>query len=81
MSAPRIYSPDNPPAFPLAFEHENESGVSAGMSLRDYFAAAALAGILHNYTTAKFGVTESGVAEGAYQFADAMLRARKEAAK
>ena len=47
------------------------------MSLRDYFAAKSLAGILMNYTTAKFGATEQTVAEYAYRYADAMLRARE----
>lgn len=47
-----------------------------GMSLRDYFAAAALQGILMNYTTEKFGATEQTVAQYAYRYADAMLDER-----
>jgi hypothetical protein len=44
-------------------------GVSQGMSLRDYFAAAALTGMLASGEWS--GGTE--VAEGAYDYADAML--------
>jgi hypothetical protein len=53
------------------------------MKLRDYFAGQALAGMLINYTTQKFGVGEQTCANGAYEFADAMLaaRERKEEAK
>ena len=50
------------------------------MSLRDYLAGRALTGILMNYTTDKFGLTEISVACYAYKFADAMLAA-KEASK
>ncbi len=46
---------------------------SQGMTLRDYFAAAALQGIL------AYGVCD-GVAEEAYNQADQMLAARKEGA-
>jgi hypothetical protein len=55
--------------------------VSEGMTLRDYFAGQALAGMLMNYTTQKFGVGEQTCAKGAYEFADAMLAARKEGSK
>jgi len=48
-----------------------------GMTLRDYFAGQALAGMLINYTTQKFGVGEQTCAKGAYEFADAMLAARE----
>ena len=47
------------------------------MTLRDYLAGRALTGILMNYTTAKFGLTEISVACYAYKFADAMLAARE----
>lgn len=71
MSAPIN---DGGPAFPVIYCTE-------GMSLRDYFAAQALAGMLQNYTTQKFGVGEQTCARGAYEFADAMLAARKEGNK
>jgi len=47
------------------------------MSMRDYFASQALAGILMNYTTQKFGIAESAVASCAYKYADAMIAARE----
>lgn len=51
-----------------------DSEMEPGMSLRDYFAAAALQGILADgYQTKSWG----GHAECAYQAADAMLKARE----
>jgi hypothetical protein len=44
-----------------------------GMSLRDYFAAAALTGLLG----CNDGALHEEAAEDAYDYADAMLRARK----
>jgi len=64
------------PAMPFFKETDD----SEGMTVRDYFAGQALTGILMNYTTAKFGLTEISVACYAYKFADAMLAA-KEASK
>lgn len=43
-----------------------------GMSLRDYFAAAALA-----YSIGKPGVTAATKAQDAYEIADAMMRYRE----
>jgi hypothetical protein len=71
------------PAFPNFQFTENgkvEICPQGGMSLRDYLAGRALTGILMNYTTDKFGLTEISVACYAYKFADAMLAA-KEASK
>ena len=45
-----------------------------GMSLRDYFAGQALAGLLPNYATLLRG--EGGLASDAYALADAMLAER-----
>jgi hypothetical protein len=42
-----------------------------GMSLRDYFAAKAMQGLLTN-----FKYDENGYAQSAYKIADAMLEAR-----
>lgn len=50
-------------------------GHSPGMSLRDYFAASALQGLLAGYVVAT-GDPESE-ARNAYKLADAMLRARE----
>jgi len=57
-------------AFPCCFNNGNQ----AGMSLRDWFAGQALAGLLtreDNYKSTK------GAASIAYHAADAMLEARK----
>jgi len=64
------------PAFPspeAAKIHYGDASLYSGMTLRDYFAAAALQGIL------AYGVCD-GVAEEAYNQADQMLAARKEGA-
>jgi hypothetical protein len=66
---------DGGPAFPAPAYAANIT--DTGMSLRDYFAGQALAGMLINYTTQKFGVGEQTCAKGAYEFADAMLAARE----
>jgi hypothetical protein len=74
---------DGGPAFPHFKFTENgkvEICPQGGMTLRDYLAGRALTGILMNYPTAKFELTEISVACYAYKFADAMLAA-KEASK
>lgn len=53
-----------------AFPHPDGS---FGMSLRDYFAGQAMQAWIHHY-----GDTKEGTAEAAYDYADAMLAARKE---
>jgi hypothetical protein len=63
--------PENPPAFPW-----NGQGIfipEKGMTLRDYFAAAALQGIAIN---GSFKYT-AYQAEKAYKLADAMLKQRE----
>lgn len=91
--------PKNPAAFPqLAVEACRRDGhgdpiepftaSEGGMTLRDYFAAAALTGLLANQQIAKdavkegYGpdVTQPWHADTAYAFADAMLKKRSEAA-
>ena len=82
MSAP---TNDGGPAFPSPMFTRQADGMPmspqeyglGGMTLRDYFAGQALAGMLINYTTQKFGVGEQTCAKGAYEFADAMLAARE----
>lgn len=75
---------DGGAAFPLTGTQWNPdrdayevSPVSDGMSLRDYFAAKAMAGIVANPDT--WGEsTHDGLSVRAYAIADAMLRARSQ---
>lgn len=62
---------DGGPAFPVVFEHEEATAECHGMSLRDYFAAAALQGLL-----AYDGDCSTAIGL-AYHTADAMLDWRK----
>ncbi len=48
----------------------------ANIELRDYFAAAALTGLLA-HTTPKLAEADEWVATSAYRYADAMLKARE----
>ena len=71
---------DGGPAFPIASEFDERRGEMVrygtyGMSLRDYFAARAMASLM----ISAFGdphMTPDVLAEEAYQWADAMLKAR-----
>lgn len=57
------------PAFPRSSQCSNDATIdSEGMSLRDYFAAQAMVGLIQNHA----GI----VAKQAYEFADAMLAER-----
>lgn len=61
---------DGGPAFP----NNDQNGCAfAGMTLRDWFAGQALAGILDR----TYGIPVSIIAERSYQMADAMLAARE----
>ena len=60
---------DGGSAFPL-----NDPLKSKGMTLRDYFAAAALQGMLSN---SKNYDSFDGYSDAAYEYADAMLERRK----
>ena len=70
------------PAFPV---HPNmaaqlgcvPSSSDAGMSLRDYFAAKAIQGMLASGNLSKT-MPDADLAECAYDLADAMLRAREQ---
>ena len=62
------------PAFPLSQHGTQTLGMHiTGMTLRDYFAAKALQGLLSRYPIDKRKL----IADCAYDFADAMLEARK----
>lgn len=60
------------PAFPL-----DRDIVNVGMTLRDYFAAKAMQGLLSGLLANGMDLTWGPVAVDAYRQADAMLEARK----
>lgn len=62
-------TPSNPSVFPL-------EGCSNGMTLRDWFAGQALAGLLADSKRPSEDTTND-VAASAYRLADAMLRERE----
>ena len=65
------------PAFPFVAEDDTGMMINMGMSLRDYFAAKAMQGMLAACT----GWTEAGIerlAKCSYSTADAMLKAREQ---
>jgi hypothetical protein len=62
----------NAPAFPTVMIGELEGG----MTLRDYFAAKAMTGLLTAEIVGEY--SNEHVAEIAYRIADAMLKAREE---
>ena len=63
------------PAFPAM--HYDLAENEHGMTLRDYFAAKAMQGILSGYTHGSIPPTES-LTHASYKIADAMLKARGE---
>ena len=66
----------NQPAFPTGIITDGKSkiiGGSNGMSLRDYFAAKAMQGLLASEVYAP----REEFAESAYNMADAMMKARE----
>lgn len=60
------------PAFPMGYHPEWNSADHTGMTLRDYFAAAALQGLM-----AYYGGFCDQDAKAAYSAADAMIRAKE----
>jgi hypothetical protein len=74
---------DGEPAFPVPvgereFWDREENGSPNGITIRDYFAAAALQGLMNQATNHRSMAIEE--AEYCYSIADAMLAARKEGA-
>lgn len=65
---------NSPPAFPCPAERH---GDSAGLSLRDYFAAATLQGWIASYAGTTQVPSAKQASELAYEIADAMLKARE----
>lgn len=68
---------NNPPAFPHTVEYKGSDcgGIvpHGGMSLRDYFAAKAMQGLLARTSTSNGDV----IVKDSYALADAMLKARE----
>lgn len=62
------------PAFPCVNHHGHKL---TGMTLRDYFAAKAMQAIIAR-ADSRFTTTLEFVGGKAYQYADAMLKARKQ---
>jgi hypothetical protein len=68
---------NNEPAFPLHNHGAQTLGMHlSGMTLRDYFAAKAMQGILSGYTHGSIPPTES-LTPASYKIADAMLKERE----
>lgn len=67
--------PENPSAFPYQIEGANKQHTVKGMTIRDYFAAAAMQGILAG---ASVDIDADDLAEQSYCGADAMLKARED---
>ena len=66
---------NNPPAFPVQSVYiEDQETNSRGMTLRDYFAAKAMQGLI---SIADLDMHPEDYARVAYQQADAMLKARE----
>jgi hypothetical protein len=68
------------PAFPvpeIGFENQKHPASSAGMTLRDYFAAQALAALIEKPQTQPVANLHDVYARSAYVWADAMLKARE----
>jgi len=75
-----VTNDDGGPAFPCDSTNK-QLPTQCGMSLRDWFAGQALAGIMANYKFMEnirqgFGSTLPHIPEAAYEMADAMLNAR-----
>ena len=72
---------NNPPAFPVQSVYiEDQETNSRGMTLRDYFAAKAMQGLMHNYHPCDF-LEHKGwlkdISMASYQMANAMMKARE----
>ena len=76
--------PSNPNAFPITLKDNNNPfhRDASGMSLRDYFAAKAMQGVMSTYHHDKaledIALESIQIAEMSYAIADAMLKQREE---
>ena len=61
-------------AFPMTHPSENTRFIDAGMDLRDYFASQALSSIISAYK----GEDTESASLTAYEYADAMMKAREQ---
>ena len=76
---------DGGPAFPVVFQHDESTSECHGISIRDYFAAAALQAIISSAlsegTKTMYNIRKPDFLEclslDAYAHADAMLKARE----
>ena len=74
MSAPIN---DGGPAFPMGYHPEGNSADHFGMTIRDYFAAAALQGLIASRGSMSTRFLAEDDASYVYEIADAMIRARE----
>jgi len=68
---------NNPPAFPIVVDYGDGVKYQTGMTLRDYFAAKAMQGMLAGLLAYGHDIVWNQIAEDAYKQADAMLKARE----
>lgn len=70
---------DGGPAFPLGDQRSQSGDITSyaefGMTLRDFFAAKAMAALIAKYDGDDGSM--DGIPSSAYQYADAMIRARE----
>ncbi len=66
------------PAFPVTEAENQYRRTSEGMTLRDYFAAKAMQGLLNGYEARLNQERIDNLTERAFTLADAMLEARKQ---
>lgn len=68
---------DGGPAFPMGYHPEGNSADHFGMTIRDYFAAAALQGLIASRGSMSTRFLAEDDASYVYEIADAMIRARE----
>jgi hypothetical protein len=68
--------PDGGAAFPVDSNSDTPGFTNTGMSLRDYFAAAALPALLSAELGSDARTVEKALARAAYRLADAMIAER-----